>query len=162
MEKRSLSFSFLEYESIAELAAGDQDLLERAGIAAGSAYAPYSHYAVGAAIRMDNGEIYVGNNQENMAFPSGLCAERVALYSAVSCNPGIPVQTIAITAKSEQFLIDQPVPPCGSCRQAFIEYELRDRQKIRIILKGETGKILIVNGMESLLPLTFREDRLNK
>ena len=162
MKKRSISVPYLEYESIKELVPKDRELLKRAGMAAANAYAPYSHYKVGAAVRMKTGEIYEGSNQENMAFPSGLCAERVALFSAVSSHRGVTVHSIAITARSEQFLVDKPVTPCGSCRQAIIEYELQSKHKIRIILGGETGKIFILDGIESLLPLSFREERLNK
>jgi len=162
MEKKSFSLSYLEFDSADELSAPDRELLECARDAVGSAYAPYSHYCVGAAVRMGNGRICTGSNQENMAFPSGLCAERVALYAAASTYPGVPVEAIAITARSEQFLVDKPVPPCGSCRQAMIEYEMFSRQKIRIILMGEEGKALVVEGIETLLPLSFREDGLKK
>jgi cytidine deaminase len=162
MEKKSLSFSYLEFDSADELPSPDRELLDLARNAVDSAYAPYSHFHVGAAVRMKNGNICTGSNQENMAFPSGLCAERVALYAAASGNPGVPVDAIAITARSEQFPVDKPVPPCGSCRQAMVEYEMHSNQKIRLILMGEKGKVFVVEGVESFLPLSFREDGLKK
>jgi cytidine deaminase len=162
MEQKDLSFSYLEYNSIEELSPSDRELLEHAKSAVDSAYAPYSHYKVGAAVRMGNGNIITGSNQENMAFPSGLCAERVALFAATSANPGIAVKAIAITAKSLQFPVAKPVTPCGSCRQAIIEYEMISSEKIRVILMGETGKVLTIDGMEALLPLSFKEEGLRK
>ena len=162
MEQKNLSVSYLEYDSMEELPAPDRGLLEHAKKAVESAYAPYSHYKVGAAVRMGNGKIITGSNQENMAFPSGLCAERVALFAAAAANPGIAVEAIAITSKSLQFPVEKPVTPCGSCRQAIIEYEMLSHEKIRIILMGETGKVLIIEGMEALLPLSFKEDGLKK
>lgn len=162
MEQKHLSISYLEFESLEQMPPDDRELMEQAKIAVKSAYAPYSHYMVGAAVRMGNGRIVTGNNQENMAFPSGLCAERVALFAAAAANPGIAVKAIAITAKSLKFPIDKPVTPCGACRQALIEYEMLSSEKIRIILMGETGKSLVLEGMESLLPLSFKEEGLKK
>ena len=162
MEQKNLSFSYLEYESMEQLPPSDRELLEHAKIAVDSAYAPYSHYMVGAAVRMGNGKIFTGNNQENMAFPSGLCAERVALFAATSANPGITVKAIAITAKSRQFPVEKPVMPCGSCRQALIEYEMLSSEKIKIILMGESGKVITIEGVDALLPLSFKEEGLRK
>jgi cytidine deaminase len=162
MEQKNLSFSYLEYDSMGELPSADRELLEHAKKAVDSAYAPYSHYKVGAAVRMGNGKIVPGSNQENMAFPSGLCAERVALFAAASAYPGITIEAIAITARSLQFPVETPVSPCGSCRQAIIEYENLSQQKIQIILMGETGKVVTFESMESLLPLSFKADGLKK
>ena len=162
MEQKNISFSYLEYDSLDELSRSDRELLEHAKNVVDSAYAPYSQYKVGAAVRMGNGKIVTGSNQENMAFPSGLCAERVALFAAASANPGIAVKAIAITAKSLQFPVEKPVTPCGSCRQAIIEYEMLGHEKIRIILMGETGKVMTIDGMDSLLPLSFKEEGLKK
>jgi len=162
MIQKNRSFPYLEYESIEELSQSDRELMELARIAVDSAYAPYSHYKVGAAVRMKNGNIITGSNQENMAFPSGLCAERVALFAAVAANPGIPVMAIAVTSKSLQFPVNKPVTPCGSCRQAMIEYEMQQKQNIRIILQGDTGKIFVINSIESMLPLSFHENGLKK
>jgi cytidine deaminase len=162
MEQKHHSFSYLEYDSMEELSSSDRELLKFAKKAVETAYSPYSHYQVGAAVRMGNGQIITGSNQENMAFPSGLCAERVALFSAAAANPGIPVKAIAITARSMQFPVTKPVTPCGSCRQAIIEYEMLSQEKIRIILMGETGKVLVIDGIEDLLPLSFKEEGLKK
>ena len=162
MVKKSFSLSYLEFDSADELPASDRELLDCARNAVESAYAPYSHYRVGSAVRMGNGKICTGSKQENMACPSGLCAERVALYAAASAYPGIPVEAIAITARSSQFPVEKPVPPCGSCRQAMIEYEMYSQQKIRVILMGEKGKVLVVESIETLLPLSFKEDGLKK
>lgn len=162
MEQKTLSIVYQEYESMEMLPPGDRELMEQARTAVETAYAPYSHYKVGAAVRMGNGKIVTGSNQENMAFPSGLCAERVALFAAAAANPGVPVKAIAVTAKSLQFPVDKPVTPCGSCRQALIEYEIPGSEKIRIILMGETGKAWVLEGIESLLPLSFKEEGLKK
>ena len=162
MKHKNLSFTYLEYESIEELSQSDRELMELARNAVESAYAPYSHYKVGAAVKMKNGNIITGSNQENMAFPSGLCAERVALFAATAANPGIPVMAIAVTSKSLQFPVNKPVTPCGSCRQAMIEYEMLSEEKIRVILMGETGKVLIIEGIDTLLPFSFKEDGLKK
>jgi cytidine deaminase len=117
---------------------------------------------VGAAVRLANGQIFTGSNQENMAFPAGLCAERVAVYTAAAAFPEIPVAVLAITAKADAFAVNEPVTPCGMCRQSIVEYEIKFGHKIRIILGGETGKVFIVNGMSTLLPLTFLEKGLQK
>lgn len=162
METKTIPFTYEEYSSPEELQTPDRDLLNHAKEALKNAYAPYSQYHVGAAILLENGKIFTGNNQENMAFPSGLCAERVAIYSAAANNPGIPIKTIAISAHSLKFPVSEPVAPCGSCRQAMIEYEMIQKQNIRIILQGDTGKIFVIKSIESLLPLTFKENGLKK
>jgi cytidine deaminase len=106
--------------------------------------------------------IVTGNNQENAAYPSGLCAERVALYFAQSKYPGNAVECIAITAHSPSFEIDEPVPPCGACRQVMAEYEDRHTKPMRVIMAGTAGKVIIADGMEHLLPLRFNADKLKK
>ena len=149
-----------EFDSLDELPESDAVLLEAAGKAADSAYAPYSHFNVGAAVLLENGVIVPGNNQENVAYPSGLCAERVALFSVGAHHPNIPVKAIAITAKSERFDLDEPLAPCGACRQVMVEYEKKAGQSIRIILRGQEGKIYVVNGVTDILPLSFSSDKL--
>jgi cytidine deaminase len=156
------SVVYLEFDSPEELPGCDRELLSKATEALANAYAPYSHFMVGAAVRMENGQVVTGSNQENMAFPSGLCAERVALFAAVTANPNIPVEAIAITARSPGFSVSEPVTPCGACRQSMIEYEMHFGRKIRLILRGESGKILVIDGAGSLLPLAFRENNLRK
>jgi cytidine deaminase len=149
-----------EYDSISELTDLDARLLETAGSAADTAYAPYSHFNVGAAALLDNGEIIVGNNQENVAYPSGLCAERVVMFSAGAHHPNVPVRAIAITAKSEEFDVDEPLAPCGACRQVMVETEKKYGQNIRIILRGQKGKIHVVNSVSDILPFSFSSDKL--
>lgn len=162
MRKLELNISFTEFENLDELNSEDRKLVLKATEALKSAYAPYSHFKVGAAVLLKDGRVFSANNQENAAYPSGLCAERVAIFSAVAQNPGIPVKTIAVTAKAEDFEIKSPVSPCGACRQVIAEYEKLYKQKIRIIMKGDTNKVIIAESIEDLLPLTFHEEQLKK
>ena len=148
-----------EFENIDELPVNDQNLLLEARRITGQAYAPYSGFHVGAAVLLENGLIVSGNNQENSAYPSGLCAERVALFYANANYPDSGVQTIAISAAKRGVLVNEPVKPCGSCRQALAETEVRFNTPIRIILDGQDG-ILVLNGVESLLPLSFSKKAL--
>ena len=148
-----------EFENIDELPVNDQNLLLEARRITGHAYAPYSGFHVGAAVLLENGLIVSGNNQENSAYPSGLCAERVALFYANANYPDSGVQTIAISAAKRGVLVNEPVKPCGSCRQALAETEVRFKTPIRIILDGQDG-ILVLNGVESLLPLSFSKKAL--
>lgn len=151
-----------EYNSAEELSAGDRQLIQMAKEATAEAYAPYSNFYVGAALRLDNGTCVIGNNQENIAYPSGLCAERVAVFAASAQYPGIAFNTIAITAKSNDFIVDNPVTPCGSCRQVLAEYEHLYSKPIRIILCGEKGKVLVIDKVEDILPFSFKLDKLKK
>ena len=162
MKQITHSFDYQVFETQAELPADDLELLRKAADATNGSYAPYSRYHVGAAIRMANGEVFSGSNQENMSFPAGSCAERVGLFMATATYPDTPVEAIAITARSEDFEVSEPVPPCGICRQAIAEYEMKFDNKIRIILGSSTGKVFIFNEMRSLLPLAFREKGLAK
>jgi cytidine deaminase len=162
MRKLTSSFEYQEFASSSELSPEDRAMLELARNATATSHAPYSCYHVGAAVRLANGQIFTGSNQENMAFPAGLCAERVAVYTAAAAFPEIPVAVLAITAKADAFAVNEPVTPCGMCRQSIVEYEIKFGHKIRIILGGETGKVFIVNGMSTLLPLTFLEKGLQK
>ncbi len=151
-----------EFNSIKELSAGDKKLLEHARKAADLAYAPYSNFYVGAALLLKNGKILRGNNQENVAYPSGLCAERVAVFAAGAQYPGVPVKAIAITAKSKSFKVKEPIAPCGACRQVLAEYENRYGSNIRLILQGEEGRIHITDSVKTLLPLMFNTEKLKK
>ena len=162
MKKITHTFEYLVYNSANELNITDQELLEKAKEAVSSSHAPYSRYHVGAAVRMANGAVFSGSNQENMAFPAGLCAERVAVFAAVSNFPNVPIAAIAITAIADAFEISEPVPPCGMCRQAIVEYEMKYGNKIRLILGGHSGNVYIIESMKTLLPLTFHEDGLAK
>ncbi|MBI9036680.1 MAG: cytidine deaminase [Bacteroidales bacterium] len=162
MIKLKFELSIDEYDSLKELKTEDKFLLERAKNAADSAYAPYSEYYVGAALLLENGEIITANNQENAAYPSGLCAERIAVFYASTQFPEVAIKKLAISAKAKNFKIDTPVPPCGACRQVLAEYETKQKNKIEIILMGESGKIQIIQGIETLLPLMFHAEELKK
>ncbi|MCX6272442.1 MAG: cytidine deaminase [Bacteroidetes bacterium] len=161
MKNVSLNINYQEFDNEQELAEEDRILLSMARAAAGNAYAPYSRFWVGAAVRLANEVVVTGNNQENAAYPSGMCAERVALYAASARYPGIPVLTIAITAKSASFKVDYPIPPCGACRQVMAEYETSGPGSTRVILSGEKGKVLIFNEISSLLPFMFSKKEMN-
>ncbi|MBE0639040.1 MAG: cytidine deaminase [Bacteroidales bacterium] len=162
MEHFKVSLDFEVYQTVDELNADDRELLNYAAQAAENAYAPYSLFKVGAAVRLKSGKIVTGNNQENVAYPSGLCAERVALFYASANYPGEGVDAIAVTAKAINFSIDEPVTPCGSCRQVMIEAENQNEHKIRVIMQGGQGKIWISKSVENLLPIAFKADELKK
>jgi len=162
MKQITHSFDYQIFDSALELQLSDRELLEKAKEAISGSYAPYSHYHVGAAVKLANGVVFTGSNQENMSFPAGLCAERVAVFAASSNFPDIPVAAIAISAVSDDFDVSDPVPPCGMCRQAIIEYEMKFNNKIRIILSGQTGNVFVFPAMGTLLPLAFHEKGLAK
>ena len=138
-------------QSEKELSPSDRILLSEAQKSAKSAYAPYSKFKVGSAVLLESGKIISGNNQENAAYPSGLCAERVALFFASSQNPNAIIKTIAITNV-----------PCGACRQAILEYETKQKSPVRIIMQKEKNKVLISAGISNLLPLAFSSKELKK
>ncbi len=154
-------FEYKEVESINDLDNNDKILLNKAIEATKSAYAPYSEFRVGAAVLLENGEIITGNNQENAAYPSGLCAERVAMFYASAKFPGVPFVAIAITANSDKININHPVSPCGACRQVMVEYEVLSKNPIKVILAGKTGPIHIIDSVKDLLPFSFGPDELN-
>ena len=140
----------------------DDTLIAAAKSARKNAYAPYSNFQVGAAVLLENGIVVKGNNQENASYPIGLCAERVAVFAAGANYPGIKIKAIAITALSKQFHIDKPVAPCGACRQAIAEYEHRYKSPIRLIMVGESGKVLVADGIGNFLPFMFNGDDLRE
>jgi cytidine deaminase len=159
MQKRILQISASEYNTLNELPESDKVLILAARESSNNAYAPYSRFKVGAALKLDNGEIVTGNNQENADFTDGLCAERVALFYANATYPGSVVKAIAITAQNPDGLLKDSAKPCGSCRQALIETEVRFKQPIRLILDG-ADRILVFENAESLLPFAFKPDSL--
>jgi len=161
MKKTQIITTVFEYDSVEELSQQDQVLVKNAKEAAHRSYAPYSKFNVGAALQLANGEIVQGNNQENSAYPSGLCAERVAVFYANAKFPDVPVKAIAITSRTNGSFLDTPVPPCGSCRQVLLETEDRYNQPIKVILCGEK-KIRIVENIKELLPLYFEKGMLNE
>ena len=149
-----------EYDNLEELNTEDRQLINEAKASMAVAYAPYSRFHVGAAVLLENGVIIKGNNQENAAYPTGLCAERVAIFAAGANYPDIAIKSIAISASSADFQVDKPVAPCGACRQAIAEYEHRYKKNIRIIMTGETGTIITSNNIKNLLPFQFNGDDL--
>ncbi len=160
MKNIEIHCSLTEYENQEELSKDDRDLLVEAKASMNKAYAPYSHFHVGAAIMLENGIILRGNNQENASYPIGLCAERVAIFAAGANYPNVKIKAMAITANSDHFHVNKPITPCGACRQAIAEYEHRYQQDIRLIMTGEAGKVLIAENVSNLLPYQFTADDL--
>jgi len=154
MHTETIKITVEVYNSIDELPAEEQALVQAAKAASGTSYAPYSHFHVGAALLLDNGEVVAGSNQENGASPSGLCAERTALFYAGAHYPTASIKAIAIAAQSNGQLCAMPVYPCGACRQVLLESEQRGGMPIRVIMVGEK-KIEALNSAYDLLPLTF-------
>jgi cytidine deaminase len=154
-----ISFSYTEFEKHDELNQDDRELIFAAKVSAVNAYAPYSKFRVGAAVRLESGIIVTGSNVENAAFPSGICAERNALSNSVSNHHTDKPLAIAIVALSEDGQTDEPVPPCGNCRQVIAEEELRSGNNIRIILSGK-NKTFTIESISSLLPLQFNKKNL--
>ena len=155
MQKKKISFELSEFQSPQELEKGLQQLLQAAEESRADAYAPYSNFKVGAAVLLENGEVVIGNNQENASYPSGLCAERVAVFQAGARFPGILIKAIAISAGSVKFPVNKPAAPCGNCRQAIAEYELKQDQPITLILRGEEGPVYKIDSIADILPLAF-------
>ncbi len=160
MKVKKQAFEYLCYESEEELEAEDAALLKAARQALETAYAPYSQFRVGAAVRLKNGRIVTGNNQENAAYPMCLCAERVALASVESQFPGAEVAAMAITVQSSRQTIRQPAAPCGACRQVISEKEQRQKAPMRLILQGQSGPVFILASGRDLLPFPFGEEFL--
>lgn len=155
MKEISITSSFLEYDSLDELPKDIQNLMDQAVEIRKKAYAPYSQFRVGAALLLDNGKIVLGSNQENAAYPSGLCAERVAIFYAGSMYPEAKILKIAITAASDTNQTKAPIPPCGSCRQSIAEYEIKQDTPIEIYFMGEIGTIYRSASLKNLLPFMF-------
>jgi cytidine deaminase len=145
------------FENEKQAPAEDLKLLKEAEKAVHNAYAPYSEFRVGAAVLLENGKVITGNNQENAAYPSGICAERVAIFYAGSQYPGVAVKSIAIICDSET---KEPISPCGACRQAIAEYEQLSGKKIRLVMSTPGGKIYVAHGIETLLPFMFGKKHL--
>ncbi|HNV95470.1 MAG TPA: cytidine deaminase [Bacteroidales bacterium] len=160
MKEKTIQFKIQEFSSKDELNSLYQNLLNQAADAAHKAYAPYSSFFVGAAILLENNEIITGNNQENAAYPSGLCAERVALFYANAHYPQSKVKAIAITAFiNNEIQVSEPIPPCGSCRQVILESQLRQNEPVTLILAGK-NKIQVIEDASLLLPLHFDKEML--
>jgi cytidine deaminase len=160
VSKLTISTEFDVYNSVKDLAIKDAELLLAAQKMVKTAYAPYSEFHVGAAVLLENGKIVTGNNQENAAYPSGLCAERVAIFYAGAQYPNVAIKAVAVAVKSKNVVVGEPLSPCGGCRQVIAEYEKKFEKPIRIIMSGEKGQIYIAKSIESLLPLMFSKKYL--
>ncbi|KVV14577.1 cytidine deaminase [Flavobacterium sp. TMP13] len=155
MKEITITTKFNVFDGLGELPNDIQDLMNQAVQVRKNAYAPYSKFRVGVAIALDNGKIVLGSNQENAAYPSGLCAERVAIFHAGAIYPDAKIIKMAITAASDTNQTVAPIPPCGSCRQSIAEYEIRQESPIEIYFMGEIGAIHKSDSLKNLLPFMF-------
>ena len=160
MKKININSSFSVYESLTDLPIEIQSLMQQAIAIRKKAYAPYSKFRVGTAILLDNGHIVLGSNQENAAYPSGLCAERVAIFQTGAIHPDAKIIKMAITAASDTNKTTSPIPPCGACRQSILEYECKQNTPIEIYFMGESGEVYKSASIENLLPLSFDKNFL--
>ena len=154
MTNKEIKIAYREYESLEQLEAEDRKLADAAIDAMKNAYAPYSGFNVGAAVRLDTGEIVKGANQENAAYPSGLCAERTVMFYASATYPDSIIESIAVTASQNGILCDSPASPCGACRQVMAQYQTKGGRPMTIILVGGK-KIWKFDKVDDLLPLIF-------
>ncbi len=155
MKEIKIETTLYMYESIDELPRDINSLMQKAIEARKQAYAPYSGFHVGAALLLDNGVVVTGNNQENASYPSGLCAERTAIYYAGSKYPQAKILQLAISAGGENNPTHEPVPPCGACRQSIAEYEIKQKTSIEIYFMGTSGTVARSNSIQNLLPFIF-------
>lgn len=158
MKEIAITSTFYVYQ-YEELSIEDKELIDAAKKATETSYAPYSNFRVGAAVRLKDNTIVCGSNQENAAFPSGICAERTALFYANANHPNQPVIEMAVAAFNNGVFLSAPIPPCGACRQVILGVEERYKQNIRILLYGEDG-IYVTHSAKALLPLQFMGDTM--
>lgn len=158
MKQEEIAFTITVYQSIDELNKEDAALLNEARNVTKNAYAPYSDFHVGAFAKLVNGKTVSGSNQENAAFPAGICAERTLLSTAASLFPNVGIDTIAISYNNLNGASDRPVSPCGICRQSLFEFQQRTKHAIRIIMGGMSGPVHVVTDAKDLLPLVFSSD----
>jgi cytidine deaminase len=161
MTNHEIKISFKEYTSVAELERAEQQLCAEAVKAMANSHSPYSKFRVGAALRLKSGKVIYGSNQENVAYPSGLCAERVALFYWGANHPDDPIVSMAVTAHTDEFELKKPITSCGSCLQVLAECEKMQQQPVKVILFVGDGPVWVTNGIESFLPFLFFEDRLS-
>jgi cytidine deaminase len=161
MKDHEIKINFKEYDSVDELSEVDQKLCAEAVKALKTSHSPYSKFRVGVAMRLQSGKILYASNQENVAYPSGLCAERVALFHWGANHPDDPIESMAITAYSDEFELTKPVTSCGACLQVLAEYEKKQNKSVKILLYCQNGPVWVASGVESFLPFLFFEDRLN-
>lgn len=162
MNQQTLSITFEQYNGLEDLEQNDQDLCREAVRGMESSHSPYSGFRVGCAVQLDDHSVVLGSNQENVAYPSGLCAERVALFSIGAHHPNRKILKMAITAHTDHFEINDPVTSCGACLQVMAEYEKKQNHPIEVIFYCRNGQTLKVTGIQSLLPFAFAETRLKK
>ena len=160
MKEISITTRFSAYDTLQDLPKEVQNLMEQAISVRKNAYAPYSKFRVGAALLLDNGKIVLGSNQENAAYPSGLCAERVAVFQAGTIYPNAKILKMAITAASDTNTTNSPIPPCGACRQSIAEYEFKQEHPIEIYFMGEIGKVYKSESLKNMLPFMFDKNFL--
>jgi cytidine deaminase len=160
MKEITITTTFEVFDSITSLPSEIQFLMNQSIETRKNAYAPYSRFRVGAAILLDNGKVVLGSNQENAAYPSGLCAERVAIFQAGAIYPNAKIVKLAITAASDTNPTLSPIPPCGACRQSIAEYEFKQDTPIEIYFMGESGEVYKSNSINNLLPLSFDKTSL--
>jgi len=155
MKEIKIESTLYVFESIKETPEDVQKLMGNAAEARLEAYAPYSKFSVGVALLLDNGEVIIGSNQENASYPSGLCAERTAIYYKGAKYPKAKILRMAIIAGSQKNPTTTPIPPCGACRQAIAEYEVNQEFPIEIYFMGASGKVVKSDSLSNLLPLVF-------
>jgi len=160
MDKLNITINYESYNSKEDLHDFDKLLCEHAEQALKNSYSPYSNFKVGTAVRLGNAQIVLGSNQENVAYPSGLCAERVALFTIGAAYPGAVVESMAITAHTDNFKIMNPITSCGACLQVMAEFEMKQQQEITVLFYCLNGKVLKIKGVKNLLPFVFIENRL--
>jgi cytidine deaminase len=160
MKEINITTRFSVFETNQDLPNDIQDLMNQSVAIRKKAYAPYSNFRVGVAILLDNGQVVLGSNQENAAYPSGLCAERVAIFQAGAIYPEARILKMAITAASDTNKTESPIPPCGACRQSIAEYEMKQNQPIEIYFMGEIGLIYKSDSLKNLLPFMFDKNAL--
>ena len=161
MQEKKIELNFISAH-LSDLDNEDKELIANAKKALISAYAPYSGFLVGASVLLENGEIINGSNQENVAYPSGLCAERVAMFYVGAKFPDVKIKTIAVSVFSKSFEVSDVISPCGACRQVMAEYEDKQQQPIKVILHSPTDQVLIANKVKDLLPFMFKSPHLKK
>lgn len=156
MQNKKIEINYSVYLSSEELSDEDKKLVLQARKISLKAYAPYSQFRVGAAVLLSSKKVILANNQENVSYPEGMCAERIALFYASANYSNKKIKTIAIAGNSELQIIDNPITPCGACRQTIAEYEIKQKEKIKVIMTGISGKVIVIEGIENLLPFCFK------
>ncbi len=161
MTEHEIKIHFKEYASVDELNSDEKALCLEAVEALKTSHSPYSKFKVGVAMRLQSGKVLYASNQENAAYPSGLCAERVALFHWGANHADDPIESMAVTAHTDEFQLSKPITSCGACLQVMAEYEKKQGSPIKMILYCYNGPVWIATGIESFLPFLFFEDRLN-